>query len=154
MFEEVSGGYEKLRKAVRIGVKASQSHHSDNLQSHSNISVPSPIATNRSYQSYDLSSDISSGLPSPNANSQTNNRPVSSLDESSKHSHPSPSSGHYLEISDHSSCTILQSPTQDLSTSALPTASQALLRKPDGKGTSSQTASCPMSLFMVCFSIV
>ncbi|CAI8010268.1 Codanin-1, partial [Geodia barretti] len=148
VFEEVSGGYEKLRKAVRIGVKASQSHHSDNLQSHSNISVPSPIATNRSYQSYDLSSDISSGLPSPNANSQTNNRPVSSLDESSKHSHPSPSSGHYLEISDHSSCNILQSPTQDLSTSALPTASQALLRKPDGKGTSSQTALCPMSLFM------
>jgi hypothetical protein len=146
VFEEVSGGYEKLRKAVRTGVKASQSHHSDNLQSHSNISVPSPNATNRSYQS--LSSDISSGLPSPNANSQTNKRSVSSLDESSKHSHPSPSSGHYLEISDHSSCSILQSPAQDLSTSALPTASQALLRKPDGKGTSSKTALCPMSLFM------
>ena len=125
VFEEVRVGFEKLRKAVRTGVKASQSHHSasDNLH---NSSVSSPNPTSRS--------------------SQLHNSSASSLDTSSHHL-PSPSSGNCCgaTVSSNSSTTPL------ISSQQLPTGKTSHLLSTDRKETS-KGALCPMSQFMVYIS--
>ena len=158
VFEEVSSGFDKLRKAVRTGVKASQSHNNLNgstMNSNSNAPNSSKDLSSSSMPSTSQTSNGSIPIPNTtsetqNQSSQPHNESLSSLDKSSLHL-TSPSSGHSLETSGHSNSSVFQVPTQEESTSTLPTTSQ--LRKTGDERGTSKTALCPMSMFMVCFTI-